>query len=216
LSSEIFPIDPDQPDPAIIAEAGRRLRAGGVVAHPSDTVYGLAAAARHEGALAHLRALKGRDAAQPFILLVDEPSRIDGLIHSLKRHALELIRAHWPGPVTLILESRPDTPGRSPDGSIALRCPAQALTRALVRECAGLMASTSANRGGERPVERGREALELFGAEPEGLAMVLETLVDAGKGALQTTASTIVDCRGDQPVVVRQGAVRITTGKEPG
>jgi len=192
-------VDPDAPDPTIVAEAGRLLRAGGVIAHPSDTVWGLAAAARHPEAVERLRALKGAEAGRPFIVLIDEPVRIDSLIHSMPRYAVGLIAKHWPGPLTLIFNARPEAPCRSEDGSIALRCPGQPLTRGLVRECAGLMATTSANRTGSPVVTSGREAAEVFG---DAIGLVLDAPALA-------VASTIVDCRGAQARIVRQGKIEI-------
>jgi L-threonylcarbamoyladenylate synthase len=222
-SQVLYRTDPEHPDPLIVAEAGRRLRAGGVIAHPSDTVYGLAAPARHEGALAHLRRLKGRDSERPFIILIDEPVRLGQLVPSVKRAAADLMARYWPGPLTLIFEARPDAPGRTSDGSIALRCPSHPLTRALVRECEGLMASTSANVTGRPTVESGEEALRVFGVGGDGLSLVIDPMVPpvahetgavppAARPAsppFSVVASTIVDCRGERPVVVRPGAITI-------
>jgi L-threonylcarbamoyladenylate synthase len=198
------PADLDHPDPALIAEAGRLMRDGGIVAHPADTIYGLAAAARHPGALEHLRRLKGRADERPFIVLIDEPGRLEQLVHSVRRYAVPWISRLWPAPLTLIFPARPDAPGRAADGSLAVRCPAQPLTRALVREVAGVMASTSANRTGEPPVVSAAAAIALFGGGAEGLSLAIDPLDPKGTGAV---ASTIVDCRGEAPVVVRAGAV---------
>jgi L-threonylcarbamoyladenylate synthase len=201
----IFLVDPGNPDPRVVAEAGRILRGGGIVAHPSDTVFGLAVAGRHPGALARLQALKGRGEDRPLICLIDEPGRVDHLIHSVRRYAIDYISKIWPGPLTLLFNARPEAPCRAADGSVALRCPAHPLTRALIREVAGVMASTSANRSGEPPVASGREALALFGTAENGLRMVIDEATPAAARA--GIVSTLVDCRGPVPVLLRAGAV---------
>jgi L-threonylcarbamoyladenylate synthase len=168
---------------------------------------GLAAAARHEGAVARMREMKGSAGDRPFIVLIDEPARIDGLIHSMQRYVVDYIAAFWPGPLTLIFNARPDAPCRGVDGSVALRCPDHPLTQALVRECAGLMASTSANRAGEPVAASGAEAARIFGLGEAGLALAFEAPAGAPQSA--GIASTLVDCRGVRPVLIRQGAVTL-------
>jgi tRNA threonylcarbamoyl adenosine modification protein (Sua5/YciO/YrdC/YwlC family) len=201
-------VDVDAPDPALLARVGEILRGGGVVAHPSDTIFGLAAAAHSAAGLARLRALKGRSEDRPFIVLIDEPARVEGLTHSTPRYVIPWISRIWPAPLTLILKARPDAPGRAPDGSVALRCPAQALTRGMVREVAGVMASTSANRAGEPPALNATQALEVFGLRPDGVDLIL---ADAGAdpAAPAGLPSTIIDCRGAEPRVIRVGAVSL-------
>lgn len=203
---ELRVADLDRPDFAVVAEAGRLMRDGRIIAHPSDTIFGLAAAARHPDALERLRRLKGRAEDRPFIVLIDEPGRLDQLVHSVRRYAIPWISRLWPAPLTLIFHARPDAPGRAPDGSLAVRCPAQPLTRALVREVAGVMASTSANKAGEPPVTSAAASLALFGGGDDGLAMAIDAATPSPPGAI---ASTIVDCRGETPLMVRAGAVEI-------
>lgn len=168
---------------------------------------GLAAAARHDGAVARMREMKGSAGDRPFIVLIDEPARIDGLIHSMRRYVVDYIASFWPGPLTLILNARPDAPCCGADGSVALRCPDHPLTQALVRECAGLLASTSANRAGEPVVVSGAEAVRVFGLGESGLALAFEARGGATESA--GIASTLVDCRGERPVLIRQGAVAL-------
>lgn len=204
--------------PNRVEEAGERLRAGAVIAHPTDTVMGLAAAARLPAALARMAALKGRSSTQAFLCLIDEPARLDGLVHSVPRYAVELIARHWPGPLTLVLNARPDAPCRAPDGSVALRCPDHALTRRLIREVAGALASTSANRTGGPVAANAAEAVAIFGLGPEGLALALDpdeaaATDPATPGGVRRTAaglpSTILDVRGETPILVRAGAISL-------
>ena len=209
VATDPISIDPDCPDPDILTMMGELLRSGEVIAHPTDTIFGLAAAAHSIAGLERLRRLKGREKDRPFILLIDEPARVEQLTHSTPRYVTPWISRVWPAPLTLILKARPDTPGRAPDGSVALRCPAQPLTRALVREVAGVMASTSANRTGEPPARDAAEALTRFGVGPDALAAVLADgrASAPGTGPIAGVASTIIDCREATPRLVRAGAV---------
>jgi len=214
MSTDPIAIDPERPDPDTLARIGELLRSGGVIAHPSDTIFGLAAAAHSPAGLERLRRLKGRGEDRPFILLIDEPARVEQLTHSTPRYVIPWISRIWPAPLTLILKARPDAPGRAPDGSVALRCPAQPFTRALVREVAGVMASTSANRVGEPPVANAAEALARFGIGPDGVDAVLDggARGDVFPGPATDPirpglASTIIDCRETVPRLVRVGAV---------
>lgn len=204
--------------PNRIDAAGECLRAGQVIAHPTDTIMGLAVAARLPAALERMAALKGRSSTQPFLCLIDEPARLDGLVHSVPRYVIDLIGRHWPGPLTLILKARPDTPGRAEDGSVALRCPDHPLTRRLIREVAGALASTSANRTGGPVAANAEEAVALFGLGPDGLALALDAedargAAGGGEEALRAVAtglpSTLLDARGDSPIVVRVGAISL-------
>lgn len=209
-----------------LEEAATLLRAGAVIAHPTDTVMGLAVAGRLPLALERLAAVKGREGEQPFLGLIDEPGRLDGLVHSVPRYVAALVASHWPGPLTLILQARPGVALRAPDGSVALRCPRHALSRWLIREAAGLLASTSANRSGGAVAPDAAAVRALFGDDPEGGVAIVLNAADAadaeeaartsgaapaGAGAPRVGApglpSTLLDCRGPAPRIVRAGAL---------
>lgn len=208
-----------------LARAGALLRDGALIAHPTDTVMGLAAAGRLPAALERLATLKGRGEGRPFIGLIDEPGRLDGLVHSVPRYVAELVARHWPGPLTLVLPGRPGVALLAADGSLALRCPLHPLSQFLVREAAGLLASTSANRSGGPVAPNAVEALSLFGIDPvTGLALILDedderAAARAGGGLGVTPGqatsgssagrvpSTLLDCRGREPRILRAGAL---------
>lgn len=194
---------------------------------------GLAAAGRLPAALERMAALKGRGEGHPFIGLIDEPGRLDGLVHSVPRYVAELVARHWPGPLTLVLAARPGVPLRAADGSIALRCPGHALTRALIREVAGLLASTSANRTGGAVARDAAEVRALFGVGSGGVALILDEdderaaardtaalengdeqpgvprRTSAGDDPTPSAPSTILDCRGPAPRVLRAGSLSL-------
>ncbi|TPW14272.1 MAG: tRNA threonylcarbamoyladenosine biosynthesis protein, partial [bacterium] len=127
-------------------------------------------------------------------------------------YAIDWMSTIWPGPLTLILKALPGTPGRSDDGSVGLRWPDQSLTRALIDEAGGLLASTSANRAGQPPVVDGAEAWRVFGTGPDGVDLVLADSRDGATGfdgPIPRLESTIIDCRESAPRVVRVGAISL-------
>lgn len=187
--------------------AGTRVKAvlstGGVVAIPTDTVYGLAGLASRRDVLEKVFSLKERPQG------IEVPVLVSGLDQAEKHGALvgELARKlafkFWPGGLTLVV-------GLSPDGSIfaggegtsvGIRQPADDHVLGLC-ESVGPLIGTSANRHGEPPATSAREVLASF----EG-ALELDLIVD--DGIRDGAPSTVVDCRGDTPVVLRQGSVRI-------
>jgi L-threonylcarbamoyladenylate synthase len=200
------------PAPADLAPAVARLRAGGLVAFPTETLWGLGADATSEAAMARLRAWKGRDAGQPVAVLVTGVEALAALGIALPAAARRLAAAFWPGPLTLVV---PAPPGRfaagvaRADGAVGLRCSphptAAALAAALARAGVGPLTATSLNRHGEPPARTRAEAAALC-AGSDAVAC-LDAGPDAGAASGPALASTVVDCTGPAPVVLRAGAV---------
>jgi len=193
---------------AAIADAVARLRAGGLVAFPTETVWGLGADAGSEAAMAALRRWKGRGAAQPVSLLVADLEAAAALGLELPPAARRLAAAFWPGPLTLVV---PAPPGRFAtgvargDGAVGLRCSphpvAAALAAALAAAGAGPLTATSLNRSGEPPARTRAEAERLCaGCDAP---WCLPGAAEAG-GA---EPSSVVDCTGARPRLLRAGAV---------
>jgi L-threonylcarbamoyladenylate synthase len=184
-----------------LKEAVRAIRAGGVVALPTDTLYGLAVDARQADAVRRVFAVKGRAAHQALPLVAADTAQVVEHIGSLAPHAARLAARFWPGPLTLLFEVPALlAPGVSAGtGRVGVRVPAHAVTRALCRACGCLLTATSANISGSQP-----------SANPDEVALALgdriDVLVDAGTtpGGL---ASTIVDVTGEIPALVRAGAI---------
>jgi tRNA threonylcarbamoyl adenosine modification protein (Sua5/YciO/YrdC/YwlC family) len=183
------------PDP--LGEAADRLRAGGLLAYPTETVWGLGADARSPSALARLRAWKGRGDEAPIAILVADAAALAGAGIECGRAATRLIEAFWPGPLTLVLPCRTRfAPGVArADGAVGVRCSAHPLARALARRLAredvGPITATSLNRSGEPPARD--RAPRLLGVER----------AEAGGDA----PSTVVDLTGPAPRVLRAGAL---------
>ncbi len=173
------------------AEAARVLRAGRVVAIPTETVYGVAAMPNERGREA-LAALKGRDPHKPIALLVADFVAAERFAAEVSPLAARLADAFCPGPLTLVL------PGRGSDW-VGLRAPDHPAAREVIRAAGGAVYATSANRAGQPPA---RTADEVLAALPDGLALVL----DAGPAAIGA-ASTVVRVKGETYEILREGAI---------
>lgn len=178
---------------------------GEVVAIPTDTVYGLAARADDAAAVAGIADLKGRSAQQPIQLLVSSVEAIAP--HLADPSALERVRPFWPGAVTAVVRVLPGFGGLAaavvtPEGTVGIRMPDDALALAVIEGCGGFLAASSANRHGEAPALTAAEVVAAFGED----LLVLDggpRGVDEGGGL----ASTVVDLASDPPRVLRVGPV---------
>jgi len=168
-----------------LAEAVAALRAGGVVAFPTDTVYGLAVLPGGEGKVLKL---KGRPAGMPLILMVAQPSQAEAFV-TVDRRARWYMERWWPGPLTLVLASA--------QGTLGVRVPDHPLALELLR-AAGPLLTTSANRHGEPPAMTAEEAARL-----PGLAGVL----DGGRAPGGEPSTVISLLPGKEMTVIREGAI---------
>ena len=193
-------------DPALIDRAARRLAEGGLVAFPTETVYGLGARADDDAAVAAIFAAKGRPAEHPLIVHLAHADAASEFAADPSAEARLLMAACWPGPLTVIVPRRADR-GRAAAGgqaSIGLRVPSHPVALALLRACANRgvagLAAPSANRFGRVSPTSAPHVLQEFGP---GL-MVL----DGGPCAVGIE-STIVDCTRSPPALLRPGQLRV-------
>lgn len=194
-------------DPVLaIDEAVAWIRSGGLVAYPTETLWGLGADATSAAALERLRRWKGRRADAPLSILVDGPEALAGLGIELGDAGRRLAEVFWPGPLTLVL---PAAGGFAPgvaraDGAVGVRCSshprAAALARRLRREAAGPVTATSLNASGEPPARDRREAERCGRRGPDA-----PRLLDGEAGG--APASSVVDLCGAEPRLLRSGAV---------
>jgi len=206
-----------------LAAAVAHVRAGGLLAFPTETVWGLGADARSEAALARLRRWKGRCAGQPVAVLVASAESAQALGLPLHGAAQRLAAAFWPGPLTLVV---PAPPGRfaagvaRADGAVGLRCSSHPRTAALVaaleRAGVGPLTATSLNRHGEPPVRTRTEALALCRGDAAPRCFELDDAAWTGgdlerAASAPTLPSTVVDCTGPRPVVLRPGPLTPAT-----
>jgi L-threonylcarbamoyladenylate synthase len=181
-----------KPTRAGLTRAAQLIRGGGVVAFPTDTVYGLGAAADDEVARRRIYRIKGRPVGLPLILMVAAESQLEGWVH-LDSRAEAFVRRWWPGPLTLILHAKGG-------GTLGVRIPQHKVALELLRSAGPLM-TTSANLHGKDPAMTAIDAGAL-----NGVAAVLD-----GGSAPGGTASTVLDLTGPEPHVLREGAIAAPT-----
>jgi len=188
----------DGKNPAAIAEAAGVIRAGGLVGFATETVYGLGADASSDTAVAGIFAAKGRPSDHPLIVHVAEPAQVASYAVDIPPFAERLMRALWPGPLTVILKRRPGVAAAAAGGqdSIGLRCPAHPVAQALLKACATGVAAPSANRFGRVSPTTARHVAEEFG---DGLLVLDGGPCEVG------IESSIVDCTRGRPVLLRPG-----------
>jgi tRNA threonylcarbamoyl adenosine modification protein (Sua5/YciO/YrdC/YwlC family) len=194
----------DCTDPAArrpsLERAAAVVREGKVVVLPTDTVYGVGADAFDVVAVAMVLAAKHRGREMPPPVLVPEPRTVDGLAVDVPMYARILMRQFWPGPLTLVLRSQPSLQwdlGET-NGTVALRMPDDQVALSLLTEV-GPLAVTSANVTGQPAATTAREAMDQLGG---AVAAYLDDGPRTGG-----SPSTILDCTGEEPVVLRVGAL---------
>lgn len=202
MKTEVFRVDPDNPDADVLRKAASVIRSGGLVAFPTETVYGLGANALDPEAVRGVFTAKGRPADNPLIVHVHEPvsavqlGRIDG-------RSLKLMDLFWPGPLTLVIAAVPGVPSEVTGGleTVAVRMPDHAVALGLIRESCVPVAAPSANRSG-RPSPTTAESVL------EDLDGRIGIILDAGPTDVGVE-STVLDVTGEIPVLLRPGGVSI-------
>lgn len=181
--------------------AAELLRAGGIVAVPTETVYGLAVNALDEAAVARLYAVKGRPAVKPLSLMVPGASAIGEYCRDVPAAAKRLAAKFWPGPLTLVFKSRKREASvvRAGGNTVGLRCPDHPLTAALLRRCGVPLAVPSANLSERAPARTAAEVLDVFDGMIDGV-------LDGGESSLGA-ASTVFDVSETPYRVLRAGAL---------
>jgi L-threonylcarbamoyladenylate synthase len=199
-------VDPADPDPAVIAVASDLLRGGGLVAFPTETVYGLGVDPFNEEAVERLFAVKGRPVEKGLILHLGEVAQIDAVAREVPPAARRLIGQFFPGPLTVVLPVRsgveqPSLSRKVTGGSdtIAVRLPAHPVALALARAFGGPIAAPSANRSGEPPPTDAETIRRTLGS-------ALDAILDAGP-VLGGIPSTLVDVTATPIRILREGAI---------
>ena len=201
---ELLTIDPEHPERRAIESAASAMMGGGVIAFPTDTVYGLGCSLFDVAAVGMIGKLKRRAPHRAYISLIPEPSQAYGLALSVNPVARRLIRECWPGPLSLIFVAAEIVPAsvRGEGGTIALRCPKHVLAQALLTRFGGPVVSSSANLTGQQPAETAEEVVRYFGNQ-------LDLVLDGGprRGGIP---STLVDVSGARPKLLRRGSLDVT------
>ena len=186
-------------DPDAIRHAVDVLRHNGLVAFPTDTVYGVGALAFKAEVVQRLYVVKGRSTDKAIAVLVARTADLPKVAKELTPSAQKLAQKFWPGPLTLVVPKHPDLPGAvSALPTVGVRFPGHPLARTLM-ELTGPLAVTSANRSGEPNALTAEEVLA-------HLAGRIDLLIDGGRTP-GGVPSTVVDCTGVVPLVLREGPV---------
>ena len=194
----------DGRDPEAVAQAARALAAGELLGLPTETVYGLAADAGRDEAVAKIFAAKGRPSDHPLIVHVASADDVAYFATDVPEFARALMQAFWPGPLTLILPRREGVATAAAGGhpTIGLRCPAHPVAHALLTACAALgvhgLAAPSANRFGRVSPTTAEHVADEFGPALR--------VLDGGACAVGIE-STIIDCTRGAPVLLRPGGI---------
>lgn len=212
MRTELVKIDRGQMSSHIMKKAGEILRSGGLVAFPTETVYGLGADALNEEAAQKIYAAKGRPSDNPLIVHIADMEALDRIVEGIPEEAKALARAFWPGPLTMIFRKKACVPYGTTGGlsTVAVRMPSDEIARELIRQGGGYIAAPSANVSGRPSPTTAQHVYEDMDGR---IPMILDGgLVQIG------LESTIVDLTEEYPVILRPGyitldMVRSVTGK---
>jgi L-threonylcarbamoyladenylate synthase len=191
-------------NPAEIQSAARLLRAGRLVAFPTETVYGLGADALDPEAVARIYQVKGRPSTSPLIVHVDSIAMAHSLVEAWPEAATRLVRRFWPGPLTLVLEKRESIPSIVTAGlsTVGLRMPAHPIALALIKAAGIPLAAPSANRFTQLSPTTADHVRQ-------GLGSDVDLILDGGPCEVGIE-STVLSLAGPQPVLLRPGAISRT------
>ena len=197
---------------AAASETIAHLETGGVLAYPTETVYGFGGAVDHAAVDALVR-LKGRPAGKPFLILISSSDMVTRLDLRFTGDAARLAARHWPGPLTLVLpggERRVPDRLRGPEGGVAVRWTSHNGMARLIQRYGRPITSTSANRPGSPAAMAASEIVAQW-ADP--MARGILRVLDGGRLS-SSPPSTVVDCTGSRPRVIRPGAIAAATLRE--
>lgn len=204
-TAEIIKLEKTRPGEAF-ARCAEVIKAGGVIAYPTDTFYGLGADPRNSRAVSSVFAIKGRSTDQPILLLLHDRSEVAAWASAITPSAERLMDRFWPGPLTLVFTARsdifPELTGGT--GTIGLRVPGSEVTRALLAQTGKALTGTSANRSGSASPRTAEEVMRELGDR-------VDLVLDGGVSAAERP-STVVDVTTEPPRIIRMGAVDVSDG----
>lgn len=201
IRTQLYNLNTSAPDPQIIAAAAKVIQSGGLVAFPTETVYGLGANGLDGVAVAKIYQAKGRPSDNPLILHVAETQMVGGLSQEISEQARLLMDKFWPGPLTLVL---PKTNGIPPEvtgglDTVAVRMPDHPVALALIKAAGVAIAAPSANKSGRpSPTTAAHVETDLQGR--------IDVILDGGPAGLGVE-STVLDLSGSMPTILRPGGV---------
>lgn len=199
MKTVVLKINPRNPEKEKIKIAAEILRRGGLIAFPTDTVYGLGADATNSGAIKKIYKVKKRPLKNPLPILIAKKSDLKKYALRVPAAAKKLMDKFWPGPLTIVLKKKKLIPGFFGKNSVGLRIPDNRVTLALIRALGRPLAATSANISG-------KSSPTTAAAVKKYLNNKIDIILDGGKTKLGRD-STVLDCTISPPVVRRHGAI---------
>ena len=201
METELLHLDAAHPDLHEIDRAGRILREGGLVAFPTETVYGLGGNALDPEASMKIYAAKGRPSDNPLIVHIADMDHLYPIAAEVPEGAIRLADVWWPGPVTMIFRKKAIVPDETSGGlpTVAVRMPNHPIALALIRAAGGYIAAPSANTSGRPSPTRAEHVMEDLDGR-------IDMVIDGGEVRIGLE-STIVDFTGDVPCILRPGYV---------
>ncbi len=185
-----------------IKRASEVIRQGGIMAYPTDTVYGLGVIYNNEEALKRLIELKGRPSTKGLLLITGSVESLHLIVEKIPEEISDIIRRYWPGPLTIIFKARDSLSEYITGGSgrVAIRIPGASFALEFVKRTGLIITSTSANPLNKPP---GNDIEEIINYFPKGLDLIIDG------GRLYGKPSTIIEIKGGRIKVLRKGAIAI-------
>lgn len=201
MNTKVVKVDREHPDQEKINGAGEVLKQGGLVAFPTETVYGLGGDGLNAGSSEKIYAAKGRPSDNPLIIHIADMESLAGIVREVPEKAVKLAEEYWPGPLTMIFQKNDRVPYETTGGldSVAVRMPSHPVAKALIQAGGGYIAAPSANTSG-RPSPTRAEHVE------EDLSGKIDMILDGGEVEIGLE-STIVDFTSETPVILRPGYI---------
>jgi L-threonylcarbamoyladenylate synthase len=201
VKTRVIQVDPKTPQAEVIKQACETLRRGGLVAFPTDTLYALGGNALDAKAIERVHMVKGRHHGKPLSVLVPSVAAVEGLAARLPEGVWDLMRAFWPGALTVVVKAGPRIPGvlTASSGTVGFRMPAGAVAQALLAAFAGPIIGTSANKAGGADPADAKTVQKAIGGQ-------IDLILDGGRVTLGVP-STVIDCTTQPARILREGAV---------
>lgn len=201
MNTKMIRITEEDSDYSRLQEAGEILRAGGLVAFPTETVYGLGGDALNPESSRKIYAAKGRPSDNPLIVHIADMDALSAIVEEVPEEAARLAEIFWPGPLTMIFKKSPLVPEETTGGldTVAVRMPVHRVAREFIRRAGGYVAAPSANLSG-------RPSPTLAKYVAEDMDGRIEMIIDGG-GVQIGLESTIVDMTSEKPMILRPGFI---------
>lgn len=201
MKTKVIRIDEENIDLQLILEAGTIIREGGLVAFPTETVYGLGGDALNAASSGKIYAAKGRPSDNPLIIHIASMDMLARIVKEVPKTAYKLAERYWPGPLTMIFNKAECVPKETTGGlgTVAVRMPSHKIAKALIEAAGGYVAAPSANLSGRPSPTTSKYVIE----DLEGR---VDMIIDGGDTDIGLE-STIVDLTGEQPIILRPGYV---------